>query len=383
MVSSHGLDSEPWSPLLPRAPPNESPLEAAQRILRHAPVIDTHNDWPGKLNWILNSKLHDKSLVNLPPSQFHTDITRIRAGNLGVQFWSAYVGCAEYTKQTNAVQETLNQIDLIKRLVAKYPNEFAFARTVADIRAAARKGKVASLIGIEGGHQIDGSMGVLRQYFELGVRYMTLTHSCHTAWADSCSLPPIHNGISSEGHRFIREMNRLGMMIDISHVSADAMRQSIEASKAPVIFSHSSAYSVTPVPRNVPDDVLRMLKDKDGVVMINFMKAYTYTNETTKMRCLGTWEHMSHIKKVVGAQYIGIGADFDGSGIDDFALKDVSKYPELVVELLRRKFTEQEIIGITGSNLLRVMEKVEKVAAKMQKDDEKLEEVGIIVEKTC
>ncbi|KAJ3075132.1 hypothetical protein HDU98_009082 [Podochytrium sp. JEL0797] len=381
-LSFRATSNDLWA-IPPAGPFGETPMEAALRILKHAPVIDTHNDWPMGLNYTFNGALKNANLMDTPPTQFHTDIHRLRKGMLGVQFWSAYVPCDDFTKQTNAVQFTLEQIDLIKRIVAKYPDHFALAKSVSQIRHAVQHNKIASLIGIEGGHQIDGSMGVLRMLFDLGVRYMTLTHSCHTAWADSCALAPLHNGLTEDGFRFIREMNRIGMIVDLSHVSEQVMLQTIEFSRAPTIFSHSSAFSVTPVARNVPDDVLRLLRDNDGVVMVNFIKDFVREEGGVDPGVKELVDHMEYIKKEAGAEFIGIGADFDGAGINDFAMKDVSAYPELIAELIRRGFSEKEIVGITGGNLLRVMEKVEKVAAAMQAAGEEMEEVGVRVQKVC
>ncbi|KAI9345598.1 dipeptidase 2 [Obelidium mucronatum] len=383
VLSSSDMDgTELWA-IPPPGSPTETPFEAALRILKHAPVIDTHNDWPTGLTYKYNGTLKGVDLFDTPDTVFHTDIHRLRKGMLGVQFWSAYVPCYKYTKQTNSIQLTLENIDLIKRFVNKYPEDFQFAKTVADIRSAVKRGRIASLIGIEGGHQIDGSMGVLRMYFELGVRYMTLTHSCHTAWADSCTGPPLHNGITNDGLRFIREMNRLGMMVDLSHVSEQVMVKVIQNSRAPVIFSHSSAFGVTNVPRNVPDAVLKLLLAHDGVVMVNFMKLYVHgKNEAGDQGTVKNLaDHIAYIRDLIGAEYIGIGADFDGAGINDFALKDVSAYPELFAELIVRGFSEREIVGIAGGNLLRVMEKVEKVASEMQRGNEDMEETGVYVEK--
>ncbi|KAJ3125076.1 dipeptidase 1 (renal) [Physocladia obscura] len=361
----------------------ETPIDAALRILKYAPIIDTHNDWPGALSWgPTKGVIKNADLNNLPPTQFHTDITRLREGRVGAQFWSAYVACSEFHRQDDSIKNTLTQIDLIKRIVNKYSKTFGLARTVADIRYLVSHGKIASLIGIEGGHQIDGSMAVLRQYYELGVRYMTLTHTCHTAWTDSCQGTPIHGGLTKDGYRFINEMNRLGMMVDISHVSPDSMQQAIEASAAPTIFSHSSSFAITPVPRNVPDNILELLPKYDGVVMIAFVNDFIRVNATVPTSVNDLAEHIEHIKSVAGVEHIGLGADFDGSGINDFAIKDTSKYPELIAELIRRKFTEKEIVGITGGNLLRVMEKVEAVARKLKRDTD-IEEIGVTVEKQC
>ncbi|KAJ3245308.1 hypothetical protein HDU78_009553 [Chytriomyces hyalinus] len=357
----------------------ETPLEAALRILDYAPVIDTHNDLPIRISAM--GALKDVDLTNLPISEFQTDITRLRQGRVGAQFWSAYVPCSDFTKQTDSVRATLDQIDTIKRIVRFNSDHFEFARNVDDIKSIVRRGKIASLIGIEGAHQIDASMGALRAMYELGVRYMTLTHTCHSAWADSCQGEPVHGGLTTDGHRFVREMNRLGMLVDISHVSAETMKQTIMASKAPVIFSHSSAFAMTPVPRNVPDDILKLLPDRDGVVQINFINGFLSRNGTGKAGLFEIADHIEHIRNLVGAKHIGLGADFDGGPINDFALRDVSKYPDLIAELIHRGFSEKEIVGINGGNLLRVMGRVERVASAMQAAGAEMEEVGMHVQK--
>ncbi|KAJ3344637.1 dipeptidase 1 (renal) [Entophlyctis luteolus] len=359
-------------------------MDAALRILKRAPIIDTHNDWPIALKGSTDGILAGLDLNSLPEEIFRTDITRLRKGMVGAQFWSAYVGpCVEYHFHNDFVVQTLDQIDLIKRIVNNYPKEctFELAKTVRDIRKIAKKGKIASLIGVEGAHQIDGSMGALRLYYELGVRYMTLTHSCHSAWADSCEGNPLHNGLTADGFRFIREMNRLGMMVDISHVSPATMRQAILHSQAPVLFSHSAALAKTPVPRNVPDDILQMLQKHDGVVMVAFVDDFVRINGSTTVTVKDLADHISHIREVCGAAHIGVGADFDGAR--GFALKDVSKYPELIAELVERNFSTHELVGITGGNLLRVMERTEAVARAMQAAGEREEERGVPVAKQC
>ncbi|KAI8608891.1 membrane dipeptidase-domain-containing protein [Chytriomyces sp. MP71] len=376
---------EPWTPSRNAVPPSrgESPMHAALRILEYAPIIDGHNDLPLRLLYKDRDNLKDLDLSHLPEADFQTDIYRLKKGRVGAQFWSAYVACSDFNKQTDSVRETLDQIDRIKRLVHYNPETFTLALSSNDIRAAYHEGKIASLIGIEGAHQIDASMGALRTMHALGVRYMTLTHTCHSAWADSCGPPPLHGGITADGHRFIREMNRLGMLVDISHVSPDTMRQTIQASHAPTFFSHSSAYTLTRVPRNVPDDVLALLPAHDGLVMVNFIAAFVARNGSSEAGVTELADHVEHIRATAGAKHVGLGADFDGGPVDDFALKDVGEYPLLVAELIQRGWTEKEIVGLTGGNLLRVLQRVERVAVEMQQAGIEWEEVGIKVEKVC
>lgn len=367
--------------------------DEALRIHRAALVIDGHNDLPYQFR-----EREDLSFAQFdiarPQPRFHTDIPRLRQGGVGAQFWSAYVP-AETRKAKTAVTQTLEQIDVIRRFVNRYSDHFEMAYTADDIVRIRRSGKIASLIGVEGGHSIDNSLGVLRTYYLLGVRYLTLTHSETLDWADSATDTPRHHGLTDFGRQVVREMNRLGMMVDLSHVSPDVMRQAIEVSTAPVIFSHSSAYALAPHVRNVPDDILRMLPKNGGIVMINFysgfitpegarasrdmFSAYRRMQEQTKdrkdlERAIEQWkaehpmprgsvhtvvDHIEHVIRMAGIDHVGLGSDFDGISSTPEQLEDVSKYPYITQELLNRGYNEEQIHKILGGNLMRVLRRVE------------------------
>ncbi len=374
--------------------------DEALRIHHDAIVVDGHNDLP----WQYREKKDlsfDSIDIAKPQPRLHTDIPRLRKGGLGAQFWSAYVP-ASTMKDKTAVKMTLEQIDIIHRFVRRYPDTFEMAGTIDDIERIHKEGKIASMIGVEGGHSIDNSLGVLRMYYDLGVRYMTLTHSDTLDWADSATDVPKHHGLTEFGRNVVREMNRLGMLVDLSHVSAEVMRQAIETSKAPVIFSHSSAYALAPHPRNVPDDVLKMVKTNGGVVMVNFFSgfitpegarasqdmfgAYRRLREQIKddkdlERAVDQWkkehpmprgsvhtvvDHIEHIINVAGIDHVGLGSDFDGIPSVPTQLDDVSYYPYITQELLNRGYNREQIIKVLGGNLLRVMRETEKVAKNEQ-----------------
>jgi membrane dipeptidase len=371
--------------------------EEALRIHREAIVIDGHNDLPYKLRG-KPGNLSRRFDIARPQPTLHTDIPRLRRGGVGAQFWSAYVS-AERTRKTGAaVKETLEQIDVIYRMVRDYPDTFALARTADDIRRIHGQGKIASLIGVEGGHSIDNSLGVLRMYFALGVRYMTLTHSLTLDWADSATDEARHHGLTAFGEEVVREMNRLGMLVDISHVSAETMRHALRVTKAPVIASHSSAYALAHHARNVPDDVLRLVANNGGVVMVNFYPGFIVPEAARAMKDLfkvgrelkerypkeeefqAAWsewkrahpiptgsvhtvvDHIEHIIKVAGVDHVGLGSDFDGIGSVPRQLEDVSCYPAITQELLNRGHSREDIIKVLGGNLLRVLARAEEVA---------------------
>jgi membrane dipeptidase len=388
------------------SPKSRAPVkltEEALRIHREALLIDGHNDLP----WQFREK-SDLSFrkIDLRQSQkklgLHTDIPRLLQGGVGAQFWSAYVP-ADTGKKGTAVRLTLEQIDVIKRMVASYPDTFEMAYSADDILRIRKKGKIASLIGVEGGHSIDNSLGVLRNLYALGVRYMTLTHSETLDWADSATDVPRHHGLTEFGEEVVREMNRLGMLVDISHVSAETMRHALRVSRAPVIASHSSAFAVAEHPRNVPDDVLRLMKEKDGVVMVNFYSGFIvpeavrltrdmfqrardlqkkYPDEREFRAALEQYrkehpipagsvhtvaDHIEHIIKIAGVDHVGIGSDFDGINSVPKQLEDVSFYPYLTQELLNRGHKKEEILKILGGNLLRVLRRAEEVAKESKK----------------
>jgi membrane dipeptidase len=372
--------------------------DAARKLHAECLLIDGHNDLP----WRLRDKgdlLGKHPNLREPQPDFHTDIPRLKAGGVGAQFWSAWVP-TNSARTGTAVKLTLEQIDVIHRMIGAYPDVFELARTADDIERIHKEGKIASLIGVEGGHSIDNSLAVLRVYRTLGVAYMTLTHSENVDWADSATDEPKLNGLSPFGEQVIAEMNRLGMMVDISHVSPAVMKHAIRVSRAPVIASHSSAFAVAEHPRNVPDDVLMMIKEKDGVVMVNFFsgfivpegakmaqsmfadmrKAQGQAKSEAELRTLfRQWlrdhplprgsihalvDHIDHIVKVAGVDHVGIGSDFDGISQVPVQLEDVGKYPYITQELQSRGYKPDDIKRIMGGNLLRVMRKAEAAAAK-------------------
>jgi membrane dipeptidase len=370
--------------------------DEAMRMHRAALVIDGHNDLP----WQFRKKddLSFKELdISRPQPRLHTDIPRLRKGGVGAQFWSAYVSSAT-SKRGTAVRETLEQIDVIHRLARRYPDAFALALTSDDVMRIRRDGKIACLIGVEGGHSIDNSLGVLRMYYALGVRYLTLTHTDSIDWADSATDAPKCNGLSAFGEDVVREMNRLGMLVDISHVSVATMKHALRISKAPIIASHSSAFALANHPRNVPDDVLKLVAANGGVVMVNFFPAFIvpeaarltrdmgpvfrqmrekYPSEAEFEAALDQWrrenpfptgsvhavvDHIDHIVKVAGVDHVGLGSDYDGITVTPKQLEDVSCYPFITQELLNRGYGREAILKILGGNALRAMQLAERVS---------------------
>ncbi|KAM9765750.1 dipeptidase 1 [Menidia menidia] len=339
-------------------------MTRALQLMSETPLIDGHNDLPWQLRKQFNNELNKVDLNTLATT--HTNIPKIKEGRLGAQFWSAYVPCE--TQYKDAVRQTLEQIDVVHRMCQKYPETFMFATSSHEIMEAFNMNKTASLIGVEGGHSLDSSLGTLRTMYHLGVRYLTLTHSCNTPWADNWlvdtgSEPSQHNGLSPFGKQLIVEMNRLGMLIDLAHVTEQVMNQVLDMSKAPVIFSHSSAYTVCPHKRNVPDDVLIRVNQTRGIVMVNFYNDYVTCSKTATLSDVA--DHFDHIKKVAGSGIIGFGGDYDGVTRLPVGLEDVSKVPNLVAELLRRGWSDEEVKDALGNNLLRVMRKVEEVRDSM------------------
>ena len=362
----------PWFGAIPK-----DPDLAALAILTNAPVIDGHIDLPYLLR---EQYANNVSAVNMKGIVAgHVDIPRLRGGKVGGFFWSVYVDCPPdpeneslFLNASWRVRDTLEQIDVARGMIDKYPDTFQLALTASDVETAIRSGKIASLLGVEGGHQLGNSLAVLRQYQALGVRYVTLTHLCHNAFADSCGfnpgIIPLHHGLSGFGETLIQEMNRLGVLVDLSHTSDDTARQALKLSKAPVIWSHSSARAVHNVPRNVPDDVLELVGlgegQTDGVVMVNF--APYFVADEGKADIGAVANHVEHIAKVAGKAHVGIGSDFDGIGETPAGLEDVSKYPALIAELIRRGWNRYELAGLTGANLLRVLKKAEKASRDIQ-----------------
>ena len=375
-------------------------VERARALHRQTPLIDGHNDYP----WAVREKAQ-RNLAQLdiskPQPSIMTDIARLRAGGVGGQFWSVYVP-VELAGQT-AVTATLEQIDIVHQMIRRHPQTFELALTADDVERVFRTGRIASLIGMEGGHSIDNSLGALRMFHRLGARYMTLTHSKNTRWADSATDDPRVGGLSAFGEEIVREMNWLGMLVDLSHVSPDTMEDAIRVAQAPVIISHSSARAVTDVTRNVPDNILRLLPKNGGVVMVTFVPGFLapkvaawsklQTAEQARLtqqfpgnaaavkQGVDAWarahpapraamtqaaDHIDHIRRVAGIDHIGLGGDFDGITSVPEGLEDVSKYPALTAELLRRGYKDDDVRKILGRNVLRVMREAEKVSRKLQ-----------------
>ena len=384
------------------------------QVLLRTPLIDGHNDLPWELRDRFKSDLaaidlkSDTTHLPFPAggSPLMTDIPRLHAGHMGGQFWSVWI--PSNMQGYEAVQTTLEQMDLVKRMTAQYPGDLEMAFSAADIIRVHRSHRVASLIGIEGGHQINNSLAVLRQMYDAGARYMTLTHTLNTAWADSATDSPVHQGLTPFGLEVVREMNRLGMLVDLSHVSPETMKAALAVSEAPVIFSHSSARALVDHPRNVPDDILRSLAVNGGVVMVNFAPGYVsdarnhwdadHAAERTRFNsppfiglyigqperaqaALAAWEashprpqttlnqvadHIDHIRQVAGIDHVGLGSDFDGIEDAPVGLDGVDRYPALLQELMQRGWSDADIAKLAGENLLRVMAAAETAAVRLR-----------------
>jgi membrane dipeptidase len=396
------------------APADQDYAARVARVLKKTPLIDGHNDLPWEIRERFNSKL---STVNLSADTaalpfpaggvaLMTDIGRLRRGGGGGQFWSVFVPVD--LQGPVAVKATLEQIDIVYQMAERYPKDFEIAYTAADVRRIHKAGRIASLIGIEGGHQIDNSLPVLRQMYTLGARYMTLTHSSNTQWADSATDAPKHHGLTGFGREVVHEMNRLGMLVDISHVSAETMHAVLDVTAAPVMFSHSSTRAIVDHPRDVPDDVLKMLEHNGGVVMVNFYPGYVsaarnrwdadyaaerarydsppfagiYIGQPERAKAaLEEWvkahpapkvtlsevaDHIEHVRKVAGIDHVGLGSDFDGIPSTPVGLEGVDKYPDLLIELMRRGWSDEDIAKLAGENILRALATTESVAARLR-----------------
>jgi len=373
-------------------------LARAGRILAEHPVFDGHND----VAWAMRNKAgYDLDRMDLATHQpaLHTDLPRLRAGGVGAQFWSVYVPSTLAGR--GAVTATLDQIDHVHRMAARYPADLTLARTADEAERALRAGTIASLMGAEGGHSIDCSLGALRMLYALGVRYLTLTHNHNTPWADSATDEPAVGGLSRFGEEVVAEMNRLGMLVDISHVAPETMRAALRASEAPVIFSHSSARALCDHPRNVPDDVLAALAGNGGLCMVTFVPLFVAQRhadwylhgreaagqagvDTRDLHAVFTFlrawsepppppatvaevaDHVEHVRAVAGVDHAGLGGDFDGMDSTPVGLEDVSRYPALVAELLDRGWSDAEIGKLSCGNALRVLRDAESVACDLQ-----------------
>ncbi|MEU5304913.1 dipeptidase [Streptomyces noursei] len=371
--------------------------EAALELLARWPVVDGHNDLPWALREQVRYDLDRRDVATDQSAHLHTDIPRLRAGGVGAQFWSVYVR-SDYTGD-HAVSATLEQIDAVRQLTARYAADLRPAATADDMEAARAEGRIASLMGAEGGHSINNSLATLRAFHALGVRYMTLTHNDNNDWADSATDAPRHHGLSAFGEEVVREMNRCGMLVDLSHVSPDTMRDALRGSTAPVLFSHSSARAVCDHPRNIPDDVLAQLPANGGVAMATFVpkfvlpaavawtlradenmrahglhhldttergmavqRAFEAANPRPMATAATVADHLDHMREVAGIDHIGIGGDYDGTAFTPSDLADVASYPNLLAELLDRRWSAADLAKLTWQNAVRVLRGAEDVA---------------------
>jgi membrane dipeptidase len=374
-------------------------LAAARELLREFPVVDGHNDLPWALREQVRYDLDARDIAADQSGRLHTDLGRLRAGGVGAQYWSVYVR----SDLPDPVTATLEQIDCVRRLIDRYPSDLRAALTAADLEAARREGRIASLMGAEGGHSIANSLGTLRSLYALGVRYLTLTHNDNVDWADSATDEPGVGGLSAFGREVVREMNREGMLVDLSHVAATTMRDALDATSAPVIFSHSSARAVCDHPRNIPDDVLERLPANGGVAMVTFVPKFVLqaavdwtaaadenlrehgfhplsgTAEAMQVhrafeerhpRPVATVatvaDHLDHMREVAGIDHLGIGGDYDGTPFTPDGLSDVSGYPNLIAELIDRGWSTVDLAKLTWRNSVRVLGAAEDVARELQ-----------------
>jgi membrane dipeptidase len=381
-------------------------LDHAKQVLAKSILMDGHNDLPWAIRGYKDAP-GDVAAYDIrehAPGEGQTDIPRLRAGGVGAVFWSVYTP-GEATEHLARTQ--LEQIDIARRVIERYPDTFTLAATAADVRAAKAAGRIAGMLGAEGGHAIEDSLGALRAYYDLGVRYMTLTHNNHTDWADSAMDPkPGKGGLTEFGEKVVHEMNRIGMLVDLSHTAPDTMRDAIRVSQAPVIFSHSNALALCKIPRNVPDDVIRMLPANGGVLMVSFVagfssqaaadvtlplmkeyggraqgkpeaervKIYEEIGERLKaampkVTIADVADHIDYIRKVAGVDHVGIGSDFDGNDNWPEGLSDVSMFPSLFAELIRRGWSDEDLAKLAGGNVLRALEQAEAVAKRLHSQE--------------
>jgi membrane dipeptidase len=383
--------------------PQDPHLEIARRVLAGAPLIDGHNDLPWAIREATLEPRNVAAYDLRARTPGHTDLERLRRGMVGGQFWAVYVPCDAVAQGPARV--ALEQIDIARQVIARYADALAPAYQASDVSTAFGAGRIASLIGMEGGHALENSLGALRTYSELGVRYLTLTHNCHTDWADAASAEPVHNGLTPFGREVVREMNRLGMLVDLSHTAPATMVAALDVTEAPVIWSHAGARAVVDHARNVPDQVLRRLPANGGLVMVTFVPAFVgaahsawAAREAVERRRLErelgvgdpgvaqglqafaaanppppatlshVADHVDHIRRVAGVDHVGVGGDFDGITRVVEGLEDVSTYPALFAELSRRGWSEEDLAKLAGGNILRVMRSAEEVARQLQRE---------------
>lgn len=375
-------------------------LDRVRDLLAKHPLIDGHNDLPWAARDLVRYDFDKLDLAAGTADRTHTDIDRLRTGCLGGQFWSVYVPSNQ--PGSEAVTQTLEQIDAVHQMIGRWPETFGLARTADEVESVFASGRVASLLGAEGGQSIDSSLATLRMLYVLGVRYMTLTHNDNNPWADSATDEPVHDGLSRFGVEVVREMNRIGMLVDLSHVSADTMRAALAVSESPVIFSHSSARAVCDSPRNAPDDVLETLRDKNGVIMSTFVPAFVSpacaqwrkdagdaardagvapTDVAAFQKFSDDWAkrhpqpvatlddvvaHFVHIREVAGIDHIGVGGDYDGVTVLPEGMDDVTSYPKVFAALADLGWSDEDLAKVAGGNVLRVLRDAESVARDLQ-----------------
>jgi membrane dipeptidase len=379
-------------------------LEHARKLLRSTPLIDGHNDLPWEIRTSKTAPRDVAAYDLRTTTPKHTDLARLKQGEVGAQFWSIYI--PGEVKDSGYARIQLEQFDIARRMIQRYPDRLVPALTASDIEQAFKRHRIASLLGMEGGHAIENSLGALRSYYTLGARYMTLTHNVTLDWADAGLDTARHGGLTSFGREVVREMNRLGMLVDLSHVSPGVMSNALDVAEAPVIFSHSSARALVEHPRNVPDSILARLPKNGGVVMVTFVPAFvsqevadwekqaedgkkaleaTVSDSVERQRRIDQWmsehprpdatlrqvaDHIEHVRDIAGVDHVGIGSDFDGIEFGPIGLEDTSKFPDLFAELIRRGWSDADLRKLAGQNLLRVLRTAELVAARLQQTRE-------------
>ncbi|KAK8092452.1 uncharacterized protein PG998_014937 [Apiospora kogelbergensis] len=365
-------------------PQTQSIEDGVQAVLSGAPLIDGHNDFGIWIRAFYHNHIYAENFTGNGQLYGQVDFPRLKQGQLRGQFWSVYTECPKKQNDFNdstyheTIHDTLQQIDLVSRLTNEYPANMKAVSTASELWSdfGSRKPQISGFLGVEGLHQIGNSASVLRTYYSLGVRYASLTHTCHNAFADSSEAEdgrPAHGGLSVAGVRIVAEMNRLGMLVDLSHSSFDAQRHALRVSRAPVVFSHSGAFGVCAHVRNVPDDVLQRLAANGGVVMISFYPSHVRCGDPQNAALADVADHIQYVGALIGYRHVGIGSDFDGMAAGPRGLEDVSKYPQLITELLKRGVSRKDMEGVVGGNILRVLEEVENVAHHLS-DEKPLED---------